>query len=96
MQTPGPVETDPVSGLSLRLLQPAPVAPRRLLVLLHGVGGNEQSVAGLAAGVPEDTLVALVRGRWPWGLSSSPGSRWPSRHTVRASCLNRPSRAAWR
>ncbi|MCO5978224.1 alpha/beta hydrolase [Ideonella oryzae] len=62
MQTPGPVETDPVSGLSLRLLQPAPVAPRRLLVLLHGVGGNEQSVAGLAAGVPEDTLVVLVRG----------------------------------
>ncbi|MCA6215429.1 dienelactone hydrolase family protein [Ideonella sp. B7] len=62
MPSPGPVEIDPVSGLSFRLLQPAPAAPRRLLVLLHGVGGHEQSVAGLAHGVPDDTLVALVRG----------------------------------
>lgn len=62
MSTPGPVEIDPVSGLSFRLLQPVPAAPRRLLVLLHGVGGHELSVAGLADGVPDDTLVALVRG----------------------------------
>ena len=62
MFTPGGLQTDAVSGLSYRLLQPAPATPRHLLVLLHGVGGHEQSVAGLAQGVPDDTLVALVRG----------------------------------
>ncbi|MEN9905771.1 MAG: hypothetical protein RLZZ555_2336 [Pseudomonadota bacterium] len=60
--TPGPLLTDPVSGLSYRLLQPQPAAPRRLLVLLHGVGGSETSMAGLPHGVDADTLVVLARG----------------------------------
>ena len=60
--TPGPLLADPVSGLSYRLMQPQPAAPRRCLVLLHGVGGNEASVAGLAQGVDADTLVVLARG----------------------------------
>jgi phospholipase/carboxylesterase len=33
----------------------------RLVILLHGVGGNEGNLAGLPARLPEDTAVALVR-----------------------------------
>ena len=62
LHSPGPLQTDSVSGLSFRLGQPAPTAPKRLLVLLHGVGGNETSLIDLAAGVSPDTLVVLVRG----------------------------------
>ena len=65
--TPGALQTDPVSGLSYRLLLPQPLAPRRCLVLLHGVGGNEVSVAGLAEGVADDTLVVLARGPFALG-----------------------------
>lgn len=60
--TPSPLLTDTVSGLAYRLLQPQPAAPRRLLVLLHGVGCDEQSMAGLAHGVDAETLVVLARG----------------------------------
>lgn len=60
--TPGPLQTDTVSGLSYRLMLPQPSVVRRCLVLLHGVGGNEMSMAGLANGVPADTLVVLARG----------------------------------
>lgn len=59
---PGDLQTDPVSGLSYRLMQPQPQAPRRCLVLLHGVGGNETAVAGLAQGIEADTVVVLARG----------------------------------
>jgi len=38
-----------------------PADPRRLLVLAHGVGGNETSLASLAAGAPGDMAVVLVR-----------------------------------
>ncbi len=44
------------------MLEPVPAAPRSLLVLLHGVGGNETNLADLAALVPVDTLVLLARG----------------------------------
>jgi len=60
--TPGPLQTDTATGLSYRLMQAQPATPRRCLVLLHGVGGNELSVAGLANGLEADTLVVLVRG----------------------------------
>lgn len=46
--------------LALRLH--APEGARRLLVLLHGVGGHEGNLAALAAQAPADTAVALVRG----------------------------------
>lgn len=50
-----------------RLLLPAPERPTALLVLLHGVGGNETNLADLAAGLPAGTLVVLARGRLALG-----------------------------
>ena len=48
---------------SLAYLVPAaPTLPRRLLVLCHGVGGNENNLLTFAARVPADTVVVLVRG----------------------------------
>ena len=48
---------------SLAYLAPAaPAQPRRLLVLCHGVGGNESNLLALAAHVPADTVVVLARG----------------------------------
>jgi phospholipase/carboxylesterase len=35
---------------------------QRLLVLLHGVGGNETNLAALAASIPNDTRIVLARG----------------------------------
>lgn len=58
----GPLQTDPVSGLSYRLRKPSPVSPRKCLLLLHGVGSNEQDLLALASGVDDDTLVILARG----------------------------------
>lgn len=60
--TPGPLKTDAATGLSYRLMQPQPNSARRCLVLLHGVGSNELSVASLAQGVTDDTLVVLAQG----------------------------------
>jgi phospholipase/carboxylesterase len=59
----GPLQQDPASGLSYRLRQPQPAQPRALVVLLHGVGGQETDLADLAAGVGPETLVVLVRSR---------------------------------
>lgn len=42
--------------------QPASGRPTALLLLLHGVGGNETNLSALAAGVAPDTLVVLPRG----------------------------------
>jgi phospholipase/carboxylesterase len=56
------LHTEASTGLHYRLRQPAPEQPKRLLVLLHGVGGNETNLLGLAQGVAPDTLVVLVRG----------------------------------
>lgn len=39
----------------------ATAGPRRLLVLAHGVGGNERNLLALAAAAPPDTLVVLPR-----------------------------------
>lgn len=53
----------PRTGRSLVYRTPAsPARPRRLLVLAHGVGSNETSLAPLAARAPDDTLVVLARG----------------------------------
>ncbi|HEY3400790.1 MAG TPA: hypothetical protein VGK03_09185 [Geothrix sp.] len=65
----GPLQEDPGSGLSYRLRLPQPARPRALVVLLHGVGGQETDLADLAAGIDPETLVVLVRG----GLSLGPG-----------------------
>lgn len=62
MKTLSPLSTDPAFALAFRTLQPAPSKPTSLLVLLHGVGGNEGNLAALGAETSGDTLVVLPRG----------------------------------
>ena len=57
-----PLSLDPGFALAFRTLQPPPEKPRSLLVLLHGVGGNEGNLAELGAQVGNDTLVVFPRG----------------------------------
>jgi len=59
MKTPGDLVSAPDYALAFRMLEPVPVTPRRLLVLLHGVGGEELQLASLGARVDADTLVVL-------------------------------------
>lgn len=54
------MHTDLALGYATR--QPAPTQPTALLVLLHGVGGNETNLASLADTVDPDTLVVMPRG----------------------------------
>jgi phospholipase/carboxylesterase len=61
MKTPSDIVSAPDYALAFRLLEPVPVAPRRLLVLLHGVGGQELQLASLGARVDDDALVVLPR-----------------------------------
>ncbi len=56
------LQTDGVTNLSYRQRLPAPAQPGKLLVLLHGVGGNETNLLNLADGIDPDTLVVLARG----------------------------------
>lgn len=60
-RTPGHLVESPDYALAFRMLEPAPEQPRRLLVLLHGVGGQEGQLASLGAQVDADTLVVLPR-----------------------------------
>jgi len=62
MKTLSPLSVDPAFALAFRTLQPPPAKPASLLVLLHGVGGNESNLAALGAEVDSDTLVVLPRG----------------------------------
>jgi phospholipase/carboxylesterase len=69
-----PILTDAASGLSYRLLQTstlngdaAPQAPQALLLLLHGVGGNEMQLASLAQQQDTRVRVALARGPLTFG-----------------------------
>jgi phospholipase/carboxylesterase len=61
MKSPGDLTSAPDYALAFRTLEPVPQAPRRLLVLLHGVGGQELQLAALGARVDDDTLVVLPR-----------------------------------
>ena len=63
MSTASSIRTEPVSGLSYRVLEPAPAKPAALVVLLHGVGGNETNLVDLVIDRADDTLVVLVRSR---------------------------------
>jgi phospholipase/carboxylesterase len=56
------LQTDADSGLAYRVRLPLPQNPAKLLVLLHGVGGNETNLLGLAQGVAPDTVVVFPRG----------------------------------
>lgn len=61
MSTPSPF-TPLIDDLSLAYrFRQGKGQPGGLLVLLHGVGSNETSLAGLAATLPESYSVALVR-----------------------------------
>lgn len=69
-----PLHTDQVSGLSFRLLEtpaldgnPDSSPPQALLLLLHGVGGNEMQLATLAQQQDARVRVVLVRGPLVFG-----------------------------
>lgn len=62
MSTLGALQRGPGFELAFRLQQPAPAAPQACVILLHGVGGSEMNLAGLAAGLGRDTLVVVPRG----------------------------------
>ena len=61
MAAPGDLIDAPDYALAFRLLEPAPEQPRRLLLLLHGVGGQETDLAKIGERVDGDTLVVLPR-----------------------------------
>ena len=61
MTSPSDLISAPDYALAFRTLQPAPEPPPRLLVLLHGVGGEELQLASLGARVDKGTLVVLPR-----------------------------------
>ena len=58
----GPLHVDAAYALPFRRREPSPARPKALLVLLHGLGGNELDLAALAASVDPHTLVVLPRG----------------------------------
>lgn len=62
-KVPGELVEGASYAFAFRQLEPVPEAPRRLLLLLHGVGGVETQLAALGARVPDDTLVVLPRGQ---------------------------------
>lgn len=62
MNTPSDLLNDAHYAFAFRTFGRAAEAPRLLLVLLHGVGGDELQLAAIGARMPEDALVALPRG----------------------------------
>lgn len=63
MKTPGDLVQGETYALDFVTLEPRPDPARGLVVLLHGVGGDETQLAGLGAGLPDDMLVVLPRGQ---------------------------------
>ncbi|EIM02365.1 phospholipase [Rhodanobacter thiooxydans] len=62
MKSLSPLSVDPAFALAFRTLHPVPSKPTSLLVLLHGVGGNEGNLAALGAEASGNALVVLPRG----------------------------------
>ncbi len=56
------LQKEPVSGLLYRRVIRSAM-PRARLLLLHGVGGNEGNLIGLAGSIPDDVEILLLRGR---------------------------------
>ncbi|WP_189453239.1 alpha/beta hydrolase [Cognatilysobacter bugurensis] len=63
MKTPGDLLHDAHYAFAFRTLEPVPETPSALLVLLHGVGGDELQLADAGARVGHDVLVVLPRGQ---------------------------------
>ncbi|MBN3821011.1 phospholipase, partial [Paraburkholderia sp. Se-20369] len=61
-----PLITDPDSGLQYRL-RPAAGRPAARLLLLHGVGGNETNLLGVADAIDPRIEIAFVRGPLTFG-----------------------------
>lgn len=59
---PGELLHDAAYAFAFRCLEPRPDAPCALLVLLHGVDGDETQLADVGAAAPAGTLVVLPRG----------------------------------
>ena len=57
----GPLLQNETFELSFRQRLPQPVHPKACVVLLHGVGGSEMNLAGLALEIDPDILVVLPR-----------------------------------
>ncbi len=54
--------SDRTTGLFYRVRVPQSGQPKGCVVLLHGVGGNETNLAGMAEALARDALVLLPRG----------------------------------
>lgn len=63
----GPLQHSRDFELAFRVRQRPATQARACVILLHGVGGSELNLAGLAAGLDSDILVLLPRGRLALG-----------------------------
>jgi phospholipase/carboxylesterase len=59
--TIGSLVHDAAFEFPFRVRQPRPLRPKKCVLLLHGVGGNEMSLAELATSIDPDTLLILPR-----------------------------------
>lgn len=63
MKTPGDRVSGDTYAFDFVVLEPRPDPARWLVILLHGVGGDETQLAPLGARLPDDALVVLPRGQ---------------------------------
>ncbi|MGE5384849.1 MAG: alpha/beta hydrolase [Betaproteobacteria bacterium] len=66
--TIGPLKKPEGFELAFRQREPLPASPKRCVVLLHGVGGDETNLSDLAADFDADTLVVFPRGPLQLGV----------------------------
>lgn len=63
MKIPGETVRGETYAFDFVVLEPRPDPARWLVILLHGVGGDETQLAALGARLPDDALVVLPRGQ---------------------------------
>jgi phospholipase/carboxylesterase len=69
MDIPSALRRDAATGIAFRTVGPA--APQALVLLLHGVGGNETNLEGLAGALDPRILSVLPRGPLTLGPGAS-------------------------